>query len=152
MLFTKYRNEHLQLDTGYSNLHWGMEMLASEIFQGKALGARDAVVKFHEMLLKAEVEAEPKPLFREILNLAKKDIANATSPESFNEREVGKQYLEFFSKLRPNDAFDMMVFQGFVSAAAFLPAHEVVGVRADLLKIYRVATSNVDMVPKTNAL
>jgi hypothetical protein len=149
---TKYTSEHVHLNTNYQYLHWGMEMLASEIFQGKALGARDAVVKFHELLLKAEVEAEPKPLFREILNLAKKDVANATSPESLNEREVGKQYLEFFSKLRPINNFDMMVFQGFVRAAAFLPAHEVVGVRADLLKIYKVATRDVDMVPKTNAL
>jgi hypothetical protein len=106
---------------------------------------------FQEMLLKAEVLAEPRPVFREILNLAKKDAAQADPSAPLDERLLGKRYLHFFAHLRPNDGFDLMVFQAFVKADQYLPQERVASYRSELLDIYKHATEGLNLTPNTNA-
>jgi hypothetical protein len=149
--FTKYGNSEARMVSGYPYLHWGMEHLATEMFRGKSKGDLDSVKMFQEMLLKAEVLAEPRPVFREILNLAKKDAAQADPSAPLDERLLGKRYLHFFAHLRPNDSFDLMVFQAFVKADQYLPQERVASYRSELLDIYKHATEGLNLTANTNA-
>jgi hypothetical protein len=106
---------------------------------------------FQELLLRSEVLAEPRPVFREILDLAKKDAEQTATPTPRDERLLGKRYLNFFACLRPNDPFDMMVFQAFVSADQYLPKERVGQYRSELLHIYKHATADLNLIPNTNA-
>jgi hypothetical protein len=149
--FIRFSNSEAAADTGYKQLHWGMEHLAAEIFRGKVSNGAEAVELFQEMLVKAEVLAEPRPLFKEIKNLAKKDLAAVPHSTSAQERALGKEYLEFFSKLRANEWFDKIIFQAFVRADHMLPADEVAKCRAELISLYKHGIEGLDITPKTNA-
>jgi hypothetical protein len=151
LALTKYGNSDALLVTGYQNLQWGMEHLATEIFRGRSTGAQHSVTMFQELLLKSEVLAEPRPVFREILNLAKKDAEQTATLKALDERLLGKRYLNFFACLRPNDPFDLMVFQAFVSADQYLPKERVGQYRSELLHIYKHATADLNLIPNTNA-
>lgn len=137
----RFGNSEARIGVGYQHLHWGMEQLATEIFRGRSKSAQHSVTLFHEMLLKAEVVAEPRPLFREIINLAKKDVKASSSPTPLNERLLGKRYLEFFAHFHPNDLFDLMIFQAFVKADHRLPQGRVASYRSELLDVYKCATT-----------
>ena len=121
------------------------------MFRGRSKGAQDSVTMFQELLLKSEVLAEPRPVFREILNLAKKDVEQAAPPTALSERLLGKRYLEFFAYLRPTDPFDLMVLQAFVKADQYLPKERVAQLRSELLDIYKHATAGQNLTPNTNA-
>jgi hypothetical protein len=149
--FTKYGNTEACTSASYKHLHWGMENLAAEMFRGRSRGALDSVKMFQEMLLKAEVLAEPRPVFREIFNLTKKDVAQADHSAQLDERLLGKRYLHFFAHLRPKDAFDLMIFQAFVKADLGLPKDRVASYRAELLDIYKHATERLNLTPNMNA-
>jgi hypothetical protein len=149
--FTTYGNPKASTSTSYRHLLWGMENLAAEMFRGRSTGPLDSVTMFQEMLLKAEVLAEPRPVFREILNLAKKDAAEAVPSARLDERLLGTRYLHFFAHLRPKNSFDVMIFQAFVKADIHLPKNRVASYRAELLDIYEHATEGLNLIPNTNA-
>lgn len=139
---TGYGNSEPLVVVGYAHFQWGMEHLAREIFRGRSNGDQDSVRMLQELLLTSEVLAEPRPVFREILNLAKKDAKHAAAPTALNERLLWKRYLEFFAYLRPKDPFDGMVFQAFVKADQFIPKERLAQYRSELLNIYKHATKD----------
>jgi hypothetical protein len=149
--FNTYRNAKASTSTTYKHLHWGMENLAAEMFRGRSTGTLGSVTMFQEMLLKAEVLAEPRPVFREILNLAKKDAEQADPSLPLDKQHLGKRYLQFFAHLRPTQPFDLMIFQAFVKADIHLPKNRVASYRAELLDIYKHATEGLNLIPNTTA-
>jgi hypothetical protein len=149
--FIRFANSEAAADPGYKQLHWAMEHLGAEIFRGKVSNSAEAVERFQEMLVKAEVLAEPRPLLKEIKNLAKKDLAAVPHSSPADERALGKEYIEFFSKLRPSEWFDKIVFQAFVRADHILPADQVAKCRAELISLYKHGIEGLDITPRTNA-
>lgn len=149
--FTKYGNSEARVTSGYPWLHWGMEHLATEMFRGKSKGNLDSVKMFQEMLLKAEALAEPRPVFLEILTLAKKDAVHANLSAPLDQVRLGQRYLRFFAHLRPNEPFDLMIFHAFVRADKYLPQERVASYRSELLDIYKHATEGLNLTPNTNA-
>ena len=141
--FTSYVSPDFNTPQGYPLLHHGMEMLGMEIYRDRTPDDAAAVEMFRDELIRAEVLADPRALFREIKQLAAEDAAESPDRSHYNPIKLGKDYLRFLAFLRPDNELDMMLLHTFAYASARGPAFQAAAIRSRAIRLHEQLLSGL---------